>query len=59
MDDEEVPPATAEALAGNLNGDDVEVMLVKGAGHRFSEPEQIDILIATLEEVALRSGLAG
>lgn len=58
MDDEEVPSHTAEALARNLDGDDVQVILVKGAGHRFSTPEQIDILIATLGEVTLKSGLA-
>ena len=56
MEDEEVPPSTAETLAKNLDGDDVHVLLVKGAGHRFSTPEQIDILIATLSEITLRTG---
>ena len=58
MDDEEVPTKTAEALARNLNGDDVHVVMVKGAGHRFSTLEQIDILLAALGEVTLKSGLA-
>ena len=58
MEDEEVPTQTAEALARNLNGDDVQVVMVKGAGHRFSTPEQIDILIAALGEVTLKSGFA-
>ena len=58
MDDEEVPSSTAESLAKNLNGDDIQVILVKGAGHRFSSPEQIDILMATLGEVTLKAGLA-
>ena len=58
MDDEEVPSHTSEILAKNLDGDDVQVVLVKGAGHRFSSPEQIDILTATLSEVTLKADLA-
>ncbi len=56
MDDEEVPSSTAETLAKNLIGNDIQVVLVKGAGHRFSSAEQIDILIATLGEIALKVG---
>ncbi|MCE2517117.1 MAG: alpha/beta hydrolase [Alphaproteobacteria bacterium] len=55
MEDEEVPWETAEKLARNLNGPDVMAVLVKGAGHRFSEPEQIDILLAQLGEVTLKA----
>lgn len=58
MQDEEVPFTTAEKLAKNLDGDDVQVILVEDAGHRFSSPEQIDILLATLGEVTLKAGLA-
>ncbi len=55
MDDAEVPCDTAEKLAANIAGTDVEVVLVKGAGHRFSEPDQLDILRAYLGEVTLRA----
>lgn len=55
MEDEEVPLQTAERLARNLDGPDVLAVLVKGAGHRFSEPEQIDILLAQLGEVTLKA----
>ena len=51
MDDAEVPWQTAEKLANTLDGDDICAVLVKGAGHRFSEPEQIDILLSHLGEV--------
>ena len=51
--DEEVPFETSEKLAANITHDNVEVVLVEGAGHRFSEPEHIDILLATLAEVTL------
>ena len=50
-DDEEVPAATAEKLAENLEGDDVKVTLVKGAGHRFSEPAQLELLRDSLAEI--------
>ncbi len=53
MDDEEVPWQTVEKLANTLDGDDVRAVLVEGAGHRFSEPEQIDILLSHLGEVSL------
>ena len=55
MQDAEVPYSTAEALAANIDGTDTEVVLVKGAGHRFSEPDQLDILRAYLGEVTLRA----
>jgi pimeloyl-ACP methyl ester carboxylesterase len=58
MHDAEVPPETAEVLARNLDGDDIEVLQVRDAGHRFSEPEQIDILIGTLSEVMQIAGPA-
>jgi len=53
MADEEVPWQTAEKLAATLDGHDISTILVEGAGHRFSEPEQIDILLSTLGEVTL------
>lgn len=53
MQDEEVPWQTAEKLAASLDGHDISTILVEGAGHRFSEPDQIDILLAHLGEVTL------
>ena len=53
MDDEEVPWKTAEKLAASCDGHDISTILVEGAGHRFSEPDQIDILLANLGEVTL------
>ena len=53
MDDEEVPWQTAEKLAASFDGHDINTILVEGAGHRFSEPDQIDILLANLGEVTL------
>ena len=53
MDDEEVPWQTAEQLAACCDGHDINTILVEGAGHRFSEPDQIDLLLANLGEVTL------
>ena len=56
MKDEEVPWTTATATAKALTGHDVEVTLVKEAGHRFSEPDQLALLIAKLEELSDPAG---
>ena len=56
MKDEEVPWTTATATAEALTGRDVEVTLVKEAGHRFSEPDQLALLIAKLEELSDPAG---
>ena len=54
MEDAEVPWQTAEKLASVIRGCDTEVILAEGAGHRFSEPDQLDLLISTLAEVTRR-----
>ena len=54
MHDEEVPWQTATRTADALTGTDVEVTLVKGAGHRFSEPEQLARLRDALDRMADR-----
>ena len=56
MQDEEVPWQTATATAAALACDDVEVTLVKDAGHRFSEPDQIGRLAAALDRMAAKTG---
>jgi pimeloyl-ACP methyl ester carboxylesterase len=54
MRDEEVPWQTATRIAAALTGSDVEVTLVKSAGHRFSEPDQLALLHAALDRMADR-----
>jgi hypothetical protein len=44
MQDDEVPWQTATRLAEKLASPDVQVSLVRNAGHRFSEPDQIALL---------------
>ena len=54
MRDEEVPPETAEKLAAAVRSPDIEVILDQNAGHRFSEPDQIDLLLSCLDEITLK-----
>lgn len=51
MEDEEVPWQTATRIAAALTGSDVEVTLVKRAGHRFSEPDQLALLRGALDRM--------
>jgi len=55
MKDHEVPWQTATATADALAGDEVEVTLVKDAGHRFSEPDQLDLLCGALDRMVART----
>ena len=55
MKDEEVPPETAERLAAAIDGPDTEVILDRDAGHRFSEPNQIDLLLSCLDGITLKA----
>ena len=56
MKDAEVPWRTATATAAALASEAVEVTLVKEAGHRFSEPEQIALLRGTLDRMLSQTG---
>ena len=38
-------------LLGHAQGADVRLTLVKDADHRFSAPENLDLLARTLEEI--------
>ena len=49
--DEEVPWQTANRIADAITGDDVDVLFDADANHRFSEPNQLDTLLATLAEI--------
>ena len=56
MQDEEVPWQTATSTAECLASRDVELSLVKGAGHRFSEPDQLALLRGALERMVAQTG---
>lgn len=49
--DPEVPVSTALALLAHLQTPDGRLILVKGAGHRFSEPRELALLQSALEEI--------
>lgn len=51
MEDETVPFEHGLATAEALESDDVVVSLVKGAGHRLSDPEDLARLTAVLDDV--------
>jgi pimeloyl-ACP methyl ester carboxylesterase len=55
MKDPDVPWETALRLARHIDGDDVEVILVKGGDHRLSEPADIARLEAVLASVTAAS----
>ncbi|GAB4394594.1 MAG: alpha/beta hydrolase [Kiloniellaceae bacterium] len=52
--DADVPWQTSLRLAEALEGADVEVTLVKSAAHRLSEPQDLERLERTIEEVTAR-----
>jgi pimeloyl-ACP methyl ester carboxylesterase len=52
LDDPDVPWQTALDLQDKLASKDVEVTLVKGGGHRLSEPQDLDRLVATVARLA-------
>lgn len=54
--DEEVPPITAERLAAAIISPDCEVIFDATADHRFSEPDQIDLLLSCLEAIVANRG---
>jgi pimeloyl-ACP methyl ester carboxylesterase len=47
--DDNVPWEISMRIAERLHSDDVQVMLVKAGDHRLSRPQDISLLIATLE----------
>ncbi|MDO6587547.1 alpha/beta hydrolase [Salipiger sp. 1_MG-2023] len=50
--DEAVSRDTALRLLDHIDGDDVRLLLVKGADHRFSEPANLALIEAAITEVA-------
>ena len=53
--DVDVPPAVALRLLDHAQSPDLRLMLVKGADHRFSTPECLDMITTAVEEL---TGLA-
>jgi pimeloyl-ACP methyl ester carboxylesterase len=46
--DEDVPPAVAQRLMTQLRSADVQLTMVKGSGHRLSEPKEIAAIVRTV-----------
>lgn len=49
--DTDVPPSVALRLLDHATGPDIRLTLVKGADHRFSTPECLELIAATIEDV--------
>lgn len=47
--DADVPWSLSERLLQGFASKDAQLLLVKGAGHRFSSPQEIDLIQSTLE----------
>jgi pimeloyl-ACP methyl ester carboxylesterase len=54
--DAEVSPATATRLLDHASGPDIRLTLVKDADHRFSSPDCLRLIEASVAEVIARSG---
>ena len=53
-DDGAVPAAIALSLFDRLQSADLQLRLIKGAGHNLSEPDQLTILLAELDQLVDR-----
>ena len=53
-DDTAVPTAIAVRLFDRLASPDLQLRLIKGAGHNLSEPGQLAILLAELDQLVAR-----
>lgn len=53
-DDAAVTTATALRLLKHAEGDDIRLTLVRGADHRFSEPDNLDLIEASVRDVLAR-----
>ena len=51
MADHEVPWQTAIAIADKMDSQSVRINLLKAAGHRFSEPDQLDMIVESVAEM--------
>ena len=55
--DTDVDMAVALRLLGHADGNDIRLTLVKGADHRFSDPDCLALIVHAIEEVTARSAL--
>jgi len=53
--DRDVPPDIAFQLKDGLRSDDVQVTIIKGGGHRLSEPHEIDLILRTVSALLERT----
>jgi pimeloyl-ACP methyl ester carboxylesterase len=53
--DRDVPPDIAFRLKDRLRSDDVQVTIIKGGGHRLSEPHEIDLILRTVSALLERT----
>ena len=49
--DVDVPWTLSERLMRSMQSTDAQLLLVKDANHRFSEPDELDLIKATLLEL--------
>ena len=54
--DREVPVETADKLAASIISPDLDVIIDADADHRFSEPDQIDLLLSCLDAITRKIG---
>ncbi len=52
--DPDVPVSVAMRLLNHVEGGDVRLTLVKGADHRFSDPDCLALIVHAIEEVSAR-----
>ena len=50
--DEDVPASDAKALHEHADGPDIQLRMVEGADHRFSAPEQLQMIRDAVAEVS-------
>ncbi len=49
--DQDVPYATSKTLADRITGKDKKITLIEGGDHRLSEPQQLDIICKSVQEL--------
>ena len=57
--DREVPLAVALRLLGHATAADMSLTIVKDADHRFSAPENLELIARTVEEILVLPGTRG
>ena len=55
-DDADVSPQVAYRLLDHARGPDIRLTLVKGADHRFSDPDCLGLIVQSVADVTARSG---